>query len=101
MFEDTLTRRWLGFMQVIVLLVPMMFVSIADAIRIRVSQESRAGASDFHQHILGHIVPLMTETEVDEAYAYNERSRFSFNGTRPVLRANTFPIYSSWKRAKD
>jgi len=72
---------------------PLMFPVPADAIRIRVSQESRAGTGDFHQHILGHIGAMTSGAGVDEVYAYNELSRFSFNGKRPVLRADVSHLF--------
>ena len=78
---------------VAVFLLPVVFVAPAGAIRIRVSQESRPGAGDFHQHILGNIQVMMSKEGVDHAYAYNEWDRYSFNGTRPVLRADVSHLF--------
>jgi hypothetical protein len=87
------SRRWLGLVGLAVLIVPILFIVRADATPIRVSQESHAGAGDFHQHILGHIKPMAFNGSADEAYAYNRGSRFSFNGAWPVLRPNVSRLF--------
>lgn len=86
-------HRWLGVINVAVLLMPVLAAVTVQATRIRVSQESRAGAGDFDRHVLGHIGPMKAEAGVDQAYAYNRWNRFSFNGPRPVLRANVSHLF--------
>lgn len=65
------------------------------AVRIRVSQESRPDAGDFREHVVGHIEPFLTpqKTGVADFYAYDQASRFSFNGKRPRLKSETSHLF--------
>jgi hypothetical protein len=66
----------------------------AGAARIRVAQESRPGAGDFDQNILGYIDPYFEkEKAASEFYSYEEISFYSFNGAHPRLRADTSHLF--------
>lgn len=66
----------------------------AGAARIRVSQESKPGAGDFSQNVLGHInAVLAAERTAEQFYAYNEAASWSYNGGQPALREDTSHLF--------
>jgi hypothetical protein len=72
----------------------LMTVSTADAVRIRVAQESTPGAGDFDKNILGYIEAYFEkEKTAGEFYSYEELAYYSFNGTNPRLRADTSHLF--------
>ncbi len=85
-------RRLLGLAVWLMVLAPA--PPPADAARVRVSQESRPGAEDFAQNVLGHIDPLSArERTAAEFYAYGEIASYSYSGKQPRLREDTSHLF--------
>jgi hypothetical protein len=55
-------------------------ISSADAMPIRVSQESAAGSGDFDSNVLGYIDPFATNLTAAGFYSFSSPINYSYNG---------------------
>ncbi len=84
-------RLILGLIAILVIAFPSFPLQAA---RIRVSQESRPGAGDFDENVLGTIESADTGgVSAAEFYSYSEEYYYSFGGNGPRLRADTSQIF--------
>lgn len=84
-------RLILGLIAILVIAFPSFRLHAA---RIRVSQESRPGAGDFDENVLGTIESADTGgVSAAEFYSYSEEYYYSFGGNGPRLRADTSQIF--------
>ncbi len=84
-------RLILGLIAILVIAFPSFQLQAA---RIRVSQESRPGAGDFDENVLGTIESADAGgVSAAEFYSYSEEYYYSFGGNGPRLRADTSQIF--------
>ncbi|MBI2178853.1 MAG: hypothetical protein HYU38_11050 [Candidatus Tectomicrobia bacterium] len=89
----SMTRR-IGWLLPGILAGLLLIGAEAGAARVRVSQESKPGAGDFNQNVLGHIsAVLAAERTAEQFYAYNEAASWSYNGRQPALREDTSHLF--------
>ncbi len=78
----------------LVVLAYLLAAAPAWAARIRVAQESRPGAGDFDQNILGYIDAYYEKDKTaGEFYSYEDVAEYSFNGSNPRLRGDTSHLF--------
>jgi hypothetical protein len=71
----------------------VLFAGAAQAIPIRVSQESAAGVGDFDSNVLGSIETYQTTLTTADYYHYNNPFVASYNGTAPTAVSGLSQIF--------